>query len=124
MSSECRLQKAALEVHDASPTVQQPQPQIEVEAAATTPTQESVRSLALLTAVSAQTPLQTIKLGEGTVHSLLQPSSQGRASGLSLGRGDLDQAIRSMRDGKRRARPHRPASKIFVDGTRTSRIYD
>lgn len=54
------------------------------------------------------------------------PASQGRAAGLqSLGRGDLDQAIRSMRDGKRRARPQRPLSKIFFDGGRPqSRMYD
>lgn len=42
----------------------------------------------------------------------MPPSSYGR----SVGRGDLDQAIRSMRDGKRRARPSRPLSKIFMDG--------
>ncbi|KAJ3551751.1 hypothetical protein NM688_g4527 [Phlebia brevispora] len=102
------LQKAALEVHDATPVAQQQVAQVQVQVEGpSTPTQES-----------------TIKFSEGTVHHLLQPSSQGRASGLSLGRGDLDQAIRSMRDGRRRARPHRPASKIFVDGARASRIYD
>lgn len=52
------------------------------------------------------------------------PISQGRAAGkLSVGRGDLDQAIRSMRDGTRRTRPNRPLNKIFVDG-RHSRVFD
>lgn len=38
---------------------------------------------------------------------------------LSVGRGDLDQAIRSLRDGQRRAdRSARPLSKMFLDGGR------
>ncbi|KAG6861568.1 hypothetical protein C0995_014864 [Termitomyces sp. Mi166 len=61
-------------------------------------------------------------------------ASTGYAAGLyasSIGRGDLDQAIRSMREGKRRVRPTRPLSKIFLDGAGPggsgrpqSRIYD
>jgi diaphanous 1 len=57
--------------------------------------------------------------------------STGYAAGHSVGRGDLDQAIRSMRDGRRRARPdretRRPLSKMFIDGSanpRRSRIYE
>ncbi|THG98335.1 hypothetical protein EW026_g3828 [Hermanssonia centrifuga] len=103
------LQKAALDVHDSVPKA----PQFVIEDP-TTPTAEP-----------------TIKLGDNAQMSLMPPptsqsraSSQGRAAGLSLGRGDLDQAIRSMRDGKRRARPHRPVSKIFLDGTRASRLYE
>lgn len=47
------------------------------------------------------------------------------STGPSVGRGDLDQAIRSMRKGQRRTRTlNRPLSKIFVDGARTSRIYE
>ncbi|CAE6362187.1 unnamed protein product, partial [Rhizoctonia solani] len=44
---------------------------------------------------------------------------------LSAGRGDLDQAIRSLRNG-RRARQDRPLSKIFLDGgsNRRSRLFD
>ncbi|CAE6539850.1 unnamed protein product [Rhizoctonia solani] len=44
---------------------------------------------------------------------------------LSAGRGDLDQAIRSLRTG-RRARQDRPLSKIFLDGgsNRRSRLFD
>jgi diaphanous 1 len=60
------------------------------------------------------------------------PSSQGRAAGAhSIGRGQLDQTIRSMRDGRRRARPERdtrPLSKMFLDGAhggpRSSRAFD
>ena len=119
------IQKAALEVHDKQPTPQLQAPQVEVEVSPTTPTQESVRCGTLRLLMVTNSMRQTIKFGDGTVHSLLPPpSSQGRAAGLSLGRGDLDQAIRSMRDGRRRARPHRPVSKIFVDGARSSRIYD
>lgn len=58
--------------------------------------------------------------------TLKLPSSHDRSGGRSVGKGDLDQAIRSMRDGKRRARPERrPVSKIFLDGSsRQSRIYE
>jgi len=46
------------------------------------------------------------------------PPSQGQAAGRNtVGRGDVDQAIRSIRDGQRRARPSRPLSKMFLDGT-------
>lgn len=56
-----------------------------------------------------------------------QPDSQGPVGGKLLGRGDMDQAIRSIREGKmRRVRPTRPISKIFVDGSnhRQSRIIE
>jgi diaphanous 1 len=51
---------------------------------------------------------------------LAPPSSQGQAAGtITIEHGALDQTIRSMRDGKRRARPgRRPLSKIFIDGGR------
>jgi len=53
-------------------------------------------------------------------------NSQGRAGERqTVNRGDLDQIIRSIRDGKRRARPNRPLSKIFLDGGRPqSRVFD
>jgi hypothetical protein len=47
-------------------------------------------------------------------------NSQGYAAGnRSVSRGDFDLTIRSMRDGKRRARPQasRPLSRIFLDGS-------
>lgn len=72
--------------------------------------------------LSSVNRLQTIKGSrEDISHIPIPPipASQGRAAGrLTVGRGDLDQAIRSMRDGKRRARPARPLSKIFLDGGR------
>ncbi|KAF7355637.1 Formin-like protein 6 [Mycena sanguinolenta] len=63
----------------------------------------------------------TIKIPDSSSQPLAPPRSQGR----SVGRGDLDQAIRSMREGKRRARPSRPLSKMFLDGGRPqSRMYE
>ncbi|KAJ7591544.1 hypothetical protein C8J56DRAFT_1003980 [Mycena floridula] len=52
------------------------------------------------------------------------PSSFGYSS---MGRGDLDKVINSMKDGKRRPRHTRPLSKIFMDGSsggnRQSRVF-
>jgi hypothetical protein len=76
---------------------------------------------------------QTLKaVPHPSPQSLMPPpiGSQGYAAGKrSVGRGDFDQAIRSMREGKRRARPTRPLSKIFLDGASgggrpQSRMYD
>jgi len=100
------LQKAAVEVRDISPTIVLPS------------------TVAAPKAINEPEP-------EPTVKGLLVPTmkSQGHAAGgrQTLSRGDLDQAIRSMRDGKRRTRPdrERPLSKIFLDGGRpTSRVFD
>ena len=62
---------------------------------------------------------QTLKAPTDT-QMLAPPSSEGRAAGTkTIERGALDQTIRSMRDGKRRARPgRRPLSKMFIDGGR------
>jgi diaphanous 1 len=46
--------------------------------------------------------------------------SQGYAAGnRSVSRGELDSTMRSMREGKLRARSHasRPLSRIFLDGS-------
>ncbi|GLB34079.1 putative diaphanous FH3 domain contatinign protein [Lyophyllum shimeji] len=98
------LQKCALEVHDAQQKLEPPKPQApEVVVAEPEPAQED-------TIKAAPTP-SSPALGPPST------SSQGYAAGKrSVGRGDLDQAIRSMREGKRRARPSRPLSKIFLDG--------
>jgi len=113
LSFSSSIQKAALEVHDAlvksgsssgtsTPTI--------VEEGPSTPTELTVKG-------NKQAP------SENTLRP--PPDSQGRAAGRSFGRGDLDQAIRSMRDGRRRERPHRPISKIFLDGgQRASRVYE
>ena len=44
------------------------------------------------------------------------PPGESASGNGSVGRGDLDQAIRTMREGKRRNRPPRPLSKMFLDG--------
>ena len=131
LSFSSALQKAALEVHDAAPPPEAPSPKITVDEAAASPTSEEGVRLSLLSMLIYQLTLwQTVKgkskedrKGNTTLRP--NPSSQSRATGRSIGRGDLDQAIRSMRTGRRRERepPSRPLSKIFVDGARTSRIF-
>jgi diaphanous 1 len=74
--------------------------------------------------VQANKPLviTTVEVEESRdTEMLAPPSSQGRAVGTMkmIEHGALDQTIRSMRDGKRRARPgRRPLSKMFIDGGR------
>lgn len=101
-------QKAALEMHDAAPkpTASPPTPKITVDAPADGDSGKTVKHK-----------------DEGPENETLK----GRPAGLSVGRGDLDQAIRSMRSGKRRERnvvSSRPLSRIFVDGARTSRVFE
>ena len=129
MTFSSALQKAALEMHgveaklaaaasaSASPTIVVPP----------TPTEPEKQHDALNGHSPARPEINGAPSGQ-----LLQPSaSQDRTSGRStVGRGDLDQAIRSIRDGQRRARPSRPLSRIFLDGAndqvdrRASRVYD
>lgn len=110
------LQKCALEVHDAEAKV------MKIVSKPSTPKIKPAVSAG--TVVASQDPPST-----QTSHSTLKPPSQGYAAGKrSVGRGDLDQAIRSMREGKRRNRP-RPLSKIFLDGANAggrpqSRLFD
>jgi diaphanous 1 len=130
MSFSSALQKAAVEMHDveakraaataASPTIIVPP----------TPTEpEEKQHDALL---NGRSPARPDIINGAPSAQLLQPSaSQDRTSGRStVGRGDLDQAIRSIRDGQRRARPSRPLSRMFLDGAndqvdrRASRVYD
>ncbi|KAJ8455460.1 hypothetical protein ONZ51_g12454 [Trametes cubensis] len=108
LSFSSSLQKAALEVHDSMPKPEPPSPKINVQES-TSPSGES-----------------TIKGIDAAVQNDTLRPSYSRATGRSVGRGELDQAIRSMRSGKRRERlpPSRPLSKIFVDGARASRIFD
>ncbi|CDO73783.1 hypothetical protein BN946_scf185015.g111 [Trametes cinnabarina] len=107
LSFSSSLQKAALEVHDAMPKTEPPPPKINVED-------------------SSSAGESTIKGTDKATHGDTLRPSYGRAAGRSVGRGELDQAIRSMRTGRRRDRaaPSRPLSKIFVDGARTSRIFE
>jgi hypothetical protein len=88
---------------------------------ATAPPAAAPRST-MLTEELTPTP-SAIVPSSSTQSSLLSvPGSQGRAaSQRSVGRGDLDEAIRSIHNAQRR-RP-RPVSKIFLDGsTRQSRV--
>ncbi|THH15446.1 hypothetical protein EUX98_g9464 [Antrodiella citrinella] len=110
LSFSSSIQKAALEVHD-----------VQVKSGTSTPK---------IVEEDIATPSEsTVKGKQTTSENTLRPppDSQGRAAGRSFGRGDLDQAIRSMRDGRRRERPYRPISKIFHDGSagpRSSRAYE
>ena len=112
-----------MEVHDAAPALVLPPTVVTIAAEPTEPEPESVCSLLLCLHIILTSFAQTVK-------GLMPPTtnSQGRAAGgrHTLSRGDLDQAIRSMRDGKRRARPdrERPLSKMFLDGRPASRVFD
>lgn len=77
---------------------------------------------------------QTVKVTQDTTtpaggRTPTQGSTGYAAGNRSLGRGDLDEAIRSMRTAKRRQRVARPVSKIFLDGAShnsrpASRLFD
>jgi len=111
MSFSSALQKAALEVYDAQPksgpsTIQSPR-------------KNSLQAPSVNSTVITKDKISSPS-------NMLMPPSQGQvALQKSVGKGDLDEAIRSMRGGKRRERPNRPLSKIFLDGGRPqSRIFD
>ena len=125
LSFSSSLQKAALEVHDAMPKVELPSPKIAIEEPASPTEEEGVRSHSASAPCKKLIAPQTIKGKDGDTLRP-PPSSQSRATGRSIGRGDLDQAIRSMRSGRRRERnpASRPLSKIFMDGSRQSRIFE
>jgi len=119
MSFSSALQKASIEVHAADPEIgaAQPVPSVSLDESQETP-ERGLDSPTLKRKPSAQT-LQP--------PSSLSPSMSGR---LTIGRGDLDEAIRSIRGGQRlRARQTaRPLSKMFLDGSSpgrpTSHLYD
>lgn len=125
LSFSSSLQKAALEVHDSMPKITQPTPKITIEEEPESPGEEGVGILIGHLDGYRLIVTQTVK-GKGGDVRRLPPTSYSRASGRSVGRGDLDQAIRSMRTGRRRDRnaTARPLSKIFVDGTRSSRLFE
>ena len=116
LSFSSSLQRCAVEVHDAevAQTKTAPKPSVVVTES---PEQEHV-SRDIFGVESTLRSRQTVKPKENVPPSAFAPDSHGR---LSVGRGDLDQAIRSMREGKRRVRPQRPLSKIFFDGSSTGR---
>ncbi|KAG1735401.1 hypothetical protein EDB19DRAFT_1102309 [Suillus lakei] len=62
---------------------------------------------------------QTAKAQHDHSYNLLVPSAGTDERSASIGRGDLDQAIRTLREGRKRSRAPRSiarASKIFLDG--------
>jgi len=97
------LQKAALEVHDTEKKAQ-------------------ASHVLIVTPLEAGEPKPELTLQVSRdAQMLAPPSSQGRVTGTmkTIEHGALDLTIRSMRDGKRRARPERrPLSKMFLDGGR------
>jgi diaphanous 1 len=127
------LQKAVLEVHDAEAKMLPAPMSLTLEAPSTEEDGRSATPVCYSTLLefvssphsfSMQIPRHGKEVSEA---STLKPPSMGKAAGLSINRGEFDQAIRSMRDGRRRARPNRerPLSKIFLDGgNRQSRIMD
>ena len=125
MTFSSTLQKAAVEMHDVEAKLAAATPTIVVPP---TPTEPEEKQHDVLKGRSPARP----DINGASSSQMLQPSaSQDRTSGRStVGRGDLDQAIRSIRDGQRRARPSRPLSRIFLDGAndqvdrRASRVYD
>jgi diaphanous 1 len=129
MSFSSALQKAAVEMHDAEAKLAATTPVSPTIIVPPTPTEPEDKQRDTR---EGRCPARPEINGVSSSQSL-QPStaSQGRTIGRStIGRGDLDQAIRSIRDGQRRARPSRPLSRMFLDGAndqtdrRASRVYD
>lgn len=94
------LQKTALEIHD----TQRKAPRLARGKMAS-----SLRS----------NSKETVKAQHDPSHDLLIPSAGIHERSASIGRGNLDEAIRSLREGRKRCRAPRSiarASKIFLDG--------
>jgi len=111
MSFSSSLQKAALDIHEEPPTPTIP--------SLVLPVQEEKEESKVPEDSSRG---DTIKANQDNLtatrqmHMMPPPSWRGNGH-HSVGRGDFDEAIRSLRDGQRRARPNRPLSKIFLDGS-------
>lgn len=122
------VKKSAIEIHDAEDRTQASTPLSSVKV----PGEAASKTVSyfVTTVVMHLTIPHTFKGNQETVaQSLIPPvvNSQGRVGGRrTVNRGDFDEAIRSIRDGKRRVRPNRPLSKIFLDGggRPQSRIFD
>ncbi|EIW76318.1 hypothetical protein CONPUDRAFT_139713 [Coniophora puteana RWD-64-598 SS2] len=104
------LQKAALEVHEAE--------------------QKTKSKVPKLVTTGAPTPDGLPSSSNQNGNLLAPPSGPERPkTPQSIGRGDVDAAIRTLKEGRRRSRPPRQggqprASKIFLDGRPESRIFD
>ncbi|KAG1768073.1 hypothetical protein EV702DRAFT_1144899 [Suillus placidus] len=91
------LQKAALEIHDA----QKKAPHLAQGKMSSSPRSNSE---------------ETVKAQHDPSHDLLIPSGGIHERPASIGRGDLDEAIRTLREGRKISRARPRASKIFLDG--------
>jgi diaphanous 1 len=113
-----------LEVHEAEQRRKKAQAKAKakIQIPSTPQATETVCDLGLLYANSGLTYLKTVKTNPNI---LLTPAASGKRS---IGRGDVEQAIRSVRAGMRTTKKHdRPLSKIFMDGgtsMRHSRLYE
>ena len=125
LSFSIALQKCALEVGEAEEKLQKT-----LAPPAPAPPVPTVQVDTIAEEDESTTPEPTVKgLLKDTGDTLSPMNSQGYATGRrSMGRGDLDQAMRSLREGKKRVRAQRPLSKIFIDGSgggnRQSRVFD
>ncbi|KAK7695397.1 hypothetical protein QCA50_000033 [Cerrena zonata] len=108
LSFSSSLQAAALEVHDK-----------EAKSAPRTPT----IAITEQSATSTDTTIKGKNMSQEESTLKPPPDPYTRLAGGSTGRGDLDQAIRSMRKGTRKDR-RTPANRVFLDGGRNSRVFD
>lgn len=111
-------QKAALEIHDA----QKKAPNLAKGKTSSSPRSdpEEVRGPTLYSFAFAQfIATQTVKAQHDPSHDLLMPPAGTHERSASIGRGDLDETIRTLREGRKRSRAPRSipkANKIFLDG--------
>ncbi|KAF9506490.1 hypothetical protein BS47DRAFT_1399443 [Hydnum rufescens UP504] len=112
------LQKAALEMHDA----QSPAPLVlPVATTAVVGSKDKDKSMKeLLEERGPLSDLPDLRTPSGGGSTLRGTNRTVKTHDhLSVGRGDLDQAIRSLRDGQRRKeRTSAPLNKMFLDGAR------
>lgn len=64
--------------------------------------------------------IQTVKSTEPTPNDLLAPPPRQERQ-RTFGRGDLDEALRTLKDGKARRQRSVPVHKVFVDGRQDGR---
>lgn len=109
-------QKAALEIHDRQKKV--PALAQGKMSSLTQSSSEEVRGPTMLYSFAFPRIIDTqiVKAPHDSSHDLAIPSTEHSAS---IGRGNLEEAMRSLREGRKRCRPPRSitgANKIFLDG--------
>ncbi|KAJ8487756.1 hypothetical protein ONZ45_g14224 [Pleurotus djamor] len=113
LASDDHLQQ---QLAKSQPTIQEPEPQAEKASI-----QFHNRRIISQPLMKYTQTVKELLNDSTTSSSYLQPSAQQK----SIGRGDFDNALKSMRTGRRRERPtrDRPLSKIFLDGGRPQSRY-